>query len=72
MPTLVIRAIYEEGKLRPLDPLSLEEQESVLLQVISVRLRYRPPAQLFSREWRLATSKASRLSSSWQRSPTVS
>jgi predicted DNA-binding antitoxin AbrB/MazE fold protein len=34
MATFTIRAIYEEGKLRPLEPLPLEEQESVLLQVI--------------------------------------
>jgi predicted DNA-binding antitoxin AbrB/MazE fold protein len=34
MATFTIRAIYEEGKLRPLEPLPLQEQESVLLQVI--------------------------------------
>jgi predicted DNA-binding antitoxin AbrB/MazE fold protein len=34
MGTFTVRAIYEEGKLRPLEPLPLEEQESVLLQVI--------------------------------------
>jgi predicted DNA-binding antitoxin AbrB/MazE fold protein len=34
MATFTIRAIYEEGKLRPLEPLPLREQESVLLQVI--------------------------------------
>jgi predicted DNA-binding antitoxin AbrB/MazE fold protein len=34
MVTFTIQAIYEEGKLRPLEPLPLQEQESVLLQVI--------------------------------------
>lgn len=34
MSTLTIHAIYEEGKLRPLEPLPLQEQECVLLQVI--------------------------------------
>jgi predicted DNA-binding antitoxin AbrB/MazE fold protein len=34
MATFTIRAIYEEGKLRPLEPLPLEEKESVTLQVI--------------------------------------
>jgi len=34
MASFTIRAIYEEGKLRPLEPLPLQEQESVLLQVI--------------------------------------
>jgi predicted DNA-binding antitoxin AbrB/MazE fold protein len=34
MATFTVRAIYEEGKLRPLEPLPLHEQESVLLQVI--------------------------------------
>jgi predicted DNA-binding antitoxin AbrB/MazE fold protein len=34
MVTFTVRAIYEEGKLRPLEPLLLHEQESVLLQVI--------------------------------------
>lgn len=34
MATLTIQAIYEEGKLRPLEPLPLQEQERVLLQVI--------------------------------------
>jgi predicted DNA-binding antitoxin AbrB/MazE fold protein len=34
MPVLTIHAIYEEGKLRPLQPLPLQEQEQVLLQVI--------------------------------------
>jgi predicted DNA-binding antitoxin AbrB/MazE fold protein len=34
MSTLTIHAIYEEGKLRPLEPLPLQEQEYVLLQVI--------------------------------------
>lgn len=34
MATLTIRAIYEDGKLRPLQPLPLQEQESVLVQVI--------------------------------------
>ena len=34
MATFTVRAIYEEGKLRPLEPLPLQEQESVLPQVI--------------------------------------
>ena len=34
MSTLTIHAIYEEGKLRSLEPLPLQEQECVLLQVI--------------------------------------
>jgi predicted DNA-binding antitoxin AbrB/MazE fold protein len=34
MSTLTIHAIYEEGKLRPLEPLPLQEHERVLLQVI--------------------------------------
>ncbi|MGH8068370.1 MAG: antitoxin family protein [Candidatus Entotheonellia bacterium] len=34
MATFMVRAIYEEGKLRLLEPLPLHEQESVLLQVI--------------------------------------
>ena len=34
MSTLTIHAIYEEGKLRPLEPLPFQEQEYVLLQVI--------------------------------------
>ena len=34
MATLTIQAIYEDGKLRPLQPLPLEENESVLIQVI--------------------------------------
>ena len=34
MATFTVRAIYEEGKLRPLEPLPLEEKESVMLQVI--------------------------------------
>ena len=34
MATLTIHAIYAEGKLRPLEPLPLQEQERVLLQVI--------------------------------------
>ena len=34
MATFTIRAIYGEGKSRPLEPLPLEEQESILLQVI--------------------------------------
>jgi len=33
MTTLTIRAIYEEGKLRPLQPLPLQEHECVLLHV---------------------------------------
>jgi predicted DNA-binding antitoxin AbrB/MazE fold protein len=31
---LTVRAIYENGQLRPLEPLALQERESVLLQVI--------------------------------------
>ena len=34
MAAFTVRAIYEEGKLRPLEPLPLHEQESVRLQVI--------------------------------------
>jgi predicted DNA-binding antitoxin AbrB/MazE fold protein len=34
MATFTILAIYEEGKLRPLKPLPLQEQESVPLRVI--------------------------------------
>jgi len=34
MATFTIRAVYEEGKLRPLEPLPLDEQENVMLQVI--------------------------------------
>jgi predicted DNA-binding antitoxin AbrB/MazE fold protein len=34
MAILTVRAIYEDGKLRPLPPLPLQEKESVLLQVI--------------------------------------
>ena len=34
MSVLTIHAISEEGKLRPLQPLPLQEQEQVLLQVI--------------------------------------
>jgi predicted DNA-binding antitoxin AbrB/MazE fold protein len=34
MAILTVRAIYEDGKLRPLQPLPLQEKESVLLQVI--------------------------------------
>ena len=34
MATFTIRAIYEEGKLRPLEPLPLQEQDSVLLRII--------------------------------------
>jgi predicted DNA-binding antitoxin AbrB/MazE fold protein len=34
MATFTIRAVYEDGKLRPLEPLPLQERESVLLQVI--------------------------------------
>jgi predicted DNA-binding antitoxin AbrB/MazE fold protein len=33
MTTLTIRAVYEEGKLRPLQPLPLQEHECVLLHV---------------------------------------
>jgi len=34
MTALTVYAIYEDGKLRPLQPLPLQEKESVLLQVI--------------------------------------
>jgi predicted DNA-binding antitoxin AbrB/MazE fold protein len=34
MTALTVQAIYEDGKLRPLQPLPLQEKESVLLQVI--------------------------------------
>ena len=34
MSVLTIHTIYEEGKLLPLQPLPLQEQEQVLLQVI--------------------------------------
>jgi predicted DNA-binding antitoxin AbrB/MazE fold protein len=34
MVTLTVRAIYENGQLRPLEPLALQERECVLLQVI--------------------------------------
>jgi predicted DNA-binding antitoxin AbrB/MazE fold protein len=34
MATFTIRAVYEDWKLRPLEPLPLQERESVLLQVI--------------------------------------
>lgn len=34
MTALTVCAIYEDGKLRPLQPLPLQEKESVLLQVI--------------------------------------
>jgi predicted DNA-binding antitoxin AbrB/MazE fold protein len=34
MSTVTIHAIYEQGKLSPLEPLPLQEQECVLLQVI--------------------------------------
>jgi predicted DNA-binding antitoxin AbrB/MazE fold protein len=34
MATFMIRASYEKGKLRPFEPLPLQQQESVLLQVI--------------------------------------
>jgi predicted DNA-binding antitoxin AbrB/MazE fold protein len=34
MAALIIRAIYEDGKLRPLQPLPLQEHEYVLVQVI--------------------------------------
>jgi predicted DNA-binding antitoxin AbrB/MazE fold protein len=34
MIALTVHAIYEDGKLRPLQPLPLQEKESVLLQVI--------------------------------------
>ena len=34
MSVLTIHAIYEDGKLLPLQPLPLQEQEQVMLQVI--------------------------------------
>jgi predicted DNA-binding antitoxin AbrB/MazE fold protein len=34
METLTIYAVYEDGKLRPLTPLPLQNQEKVLLKVI--------------------------------------
>ena len=34
METLTIHAFYENGQLRPPEPLPLQEQENVLLQVI--------------------------------------
>ena len=34
METLMIHAIYEDGKLRPLTPLPLQDQEKVLLKVM--------------------------------------
>ena len=34
METLTIHAVYEDGKLRPLTPLPLQNQERVLLKVI--------------------------------------
>jgi predicted DNA-binding antitoxin AbrB/MazE fold protein len=34
METLTIHAIYEDGKLRPLTPLPLQDQEKVLLKVV--------------------------------------
>ena len=34
METLTIRAVYEDGKLRPLTPLPCEDKEQVLLKVI--------------------------------------
>ena len=34
METLTIHAVYEDGKLRPLTPLPLQNQEKVLLKVI--------------------------------------
>ena len=34
MTALTVQAIYEDGKLRSLQPLPLQEKESVLLQVI--------------------------------------
>jgi predicted DNA-binding antitoxin AbrB/MazE fold protein len=34
METLIVHAINENGQLRPLEPLPLQEQENVLLQVI--------------------------------------
>jgi len=34
MKTLTIHAIYEDGKLRPLTPLPLQDQERVLLKVM--------------------------------------
>jgi predicted DNA-binding antitoxin AbrB/MazE fold protein len=37
METLTVHAIYENGQLRLLEPLPLQEQENVLLQVIRQR-----------------------------------
>ena len=34
MDTLTIHAVYEDGKLRPLTPLPLQNQEKVMLKVI--------------------------------------
>lgn len=34
METLTIHAVYEDGKLRPLTPLPLRNQEKILLKVI--------------------------------------
>ena len=34
MEILTVQAIYENGQLRPLEPLPLQEQENVVLQVI--------------------------------------
>lgn len=34
METLTIHAIYENGTLRPLTPLPLQDQEKVLLKVV--------------------------------------
>ena len=34
METLTIHAIYENGTLRPLTPLPLQDQEEVLLKVV--------------------------------------
>jgi len=34
METLTIHAVYEDGKLRPLTPLPLQNEEKVLLKVI--------------------------------------
>ena len=37
MASLTIRAIYEDGKLVPLQPLPLQEHECVLVQVIRLQ-----------------------------------
>jgi predicted DNA-binding antitoxin AbrB/MazE fold protein len=37
----VIRAVYEQGRLRPLDPLSLADGQEILLTILSERERVR-------------------------------